>query len=514
MIKANRGITLLIAALGGEGGGVLADWIIEACVSLDLPVQSTSIPGVSQRTGATTYYLEIFPVPRSELNKSEPVMSLVPSPGEVDIVLASELLEAARVIQNGFVDASNTTLIFSTHREYAVVEKSSMADGRVDSDKIIQAAQALAHKAVFSDLKSIAIANNTVINTVMFGALVGSKVLPLTVEACENAIRKSGKAVDASLKGFAAGIELVTKGNVQNSPANKVKNSASIHNARIQKFPIELQEIAKDGFELVLDYQDKSYAELYLDRLQQVFEVEYLFHPSEFKVTREVARYLALWMSYEDVIRVADLKSRWSRLQRVRKEVGAKSSEPMILTEFLKPGINEICAILPKPIANKIQAYCQKRNINLGFKLKLKTNTLLGFMQLVFLRNLKVIRKFSSQFQAEQDQINLWLSLIKSSLKLDQLLAYELALCGNLVKGYGSTSERGHENINKILKDVQSSISRLSAEELILRVSSARQASLSDPEGRAVSRVLGLPEAPPKVQVIKFVKRSSVAKQF
>jgi indolepyruvate ferredoxin oxidoreductase beta subunit len=49
-----RPLTILVAALGGEGGGVLADWIIAAATSQDYPVQSTSIPGVAQRTGATT----------------------------------------------------------------------------------------------------------------------------------------------------------------------------------------------------------------------------------------------------------------------------------------------------------------------------------------------------------------------------------------------------------------------------------------------------------------------------
>jgi len=50
-----RPIAILIAALGGEGGGVLTDWIVSAAAQLDFPVQSTSIPGVAQRTGATTY---------------------------------------------------------------------------------------------------------------------------------------------------------------------------------------------------------------------------------------------------------------------------------------------------------------------------------------------------------------------------------------------------------------------------------------------------------------------------
>ena len=89
-----RPITILIAALGGEGGGVLTDWIVSAAAQLNFPVQSTSIPGVAQRTGATTYYIEIVPVPAREL-PARPVLALAPGVSDVDIVLASELMEAA-----------------------------------------------------------------------------------------------------------------------------------------------------------------------------------------------------------------------------------------------------------------------------------------------------------------------------------------------------------------------------------------------------------------------------------
>ena len=58
-----RPLSILIAALGGQGGGVLTDWIVAAADHAGLPAQATSIPGVAQRTGATTYYVEVYPVP-------------------------------------------------------------------------------------------------------------------------------------------------------------------------------------------------------------------------------------------------------------------------------------------------------------------------------------------------------------------------------------------------------------------------------------------------------------------
>src|SRR5450756_930116 len=90
MELTQRPITILIAALGGEGGGVLADWIIAAATAQDYPVQSTSIPGVAQRTGATTYYVELYPARAAELGGRRPVMTLAPAPADIDVMLASE----------------------------------------------------------------------------------------------------------------------------------------------------------------------------------------------------------------------------------------------------------------------------------------------------------------------------------------------------------------------------------------------------------------------------------------
>ena len=196
-----RPISILIAALGGEGGGVMADWLMEAATRSGLPAQATSIPGVAQRTGATTYYLEIFPAKKSDLGGRDPVLSLTPSPGNVDIMVASELVEAGRAMANGFVSPDRTTLIASTHRIYATVEKMQMADGRYDAERVLAAARQLAQRSLLFDMRRLAQESGTVINAVLFGAMAGSGVLPLAREACEEAIRHGGRGAEASLRG-------------------------------------------------------------------------------------------------------------------------------------------------------------------------------------------------------------------------------------------------------------------------------------------------------------------------
>src|SRR3979409_1154221 len=189
MSLPERPITILIAALGGEGGGVMADWLIDAAAQCGFPAQSTSIPGVAQRTGATTYYLAIFPAKLAELKGRHPVFSLTPSPGNVDVMVASELVEAGRAMQNGFVSPERTTLIASTHRIYATIEKMQMADGRFDSARVIEAGKQLAKRAVLFDMRELAQQSGTVINAVLFGAIAGSGVLPLPRAGCEAARR-------------------------------------------------------------------------------------------------------------------------------------------------------------------------------------------------------------------------------------------------------------------------------------------------------------------------------------
>ena len=81
-------ISILLCALGGEGGGVLSEWLIDIARHAGYAAQATSIPGVAQRTGATTYYLEVFPLPLSQLAGRQPVFSLNAVPGALDAMVS------------------------------------------------------------------------------------------------------------------------------------------------------------------------------------------------------------------------------------------------------------------------------------------------------------------------------------------------------------------------------------------------------------------------------------------
>ena len=358
-----RPITILVAALGGEGGGVLADWLVAAATAESFPVQSTSIPGVAQRTGATTYYVEIYPARWDTLEGKRPVLALTPAPGNVDLMVASEIIESARAMQNGYVSPDRTTLIASTHRVYTVLEKMSMGDGRINVEKIMKAADKLARRAILFDMADLAVKSGTVISAVLFGAMAGSGTLPLSRTACEDAIRKAGKGVEASLKGFDLAYRHAT-GELKAATLEDAKRWKKFPVERVAKtFPPETHRIVEEGVARTTDYQDAAYASLYLDRIEPILAFDREKGGGDgmtssaggaaggYKLTNETARFLALWMSYEDVIRVADLKTRRSRFERVRNEVRAKPYEPVQIVEFLKPGVEEIAAVMPSGIA-------------------------------------------------------------------------------------------------------------------------------------------------------------------
>src|SRR5579872_423137 len=195
-------ISIAILAMGGQGGGVLADWIVAVAEAQSWAAQSTSVPGVAQRTGATIYYIEMAP----RKDGADPVLALMPTPGDVDIVIAAELMEAGRSVLRGLVTPDRTTLIVSTHRALAVVEKQAPGDGVGDPAIVSVATEFAAKRLVAFDMEALAKQAGSMISAALLGALAATGDLPFPRAAFEQAVR-AGAAGEASLKAFAAAFD-------------------------------------------------------------------------------------------------------------------------------------------------------------------------------------------------------------------------------------------------------------------------------------------------------------------
>jgi indolepyruvate ferredoxin oxidoreductase, beta subunit len=487
-VSEEKPITLTIAALGGQGGGVVADWLIDVARRSGYLAQATSVPGVAQRTGATIYYLEFFPIASVPAGQ-RPIFALMPNPGDVDVVIASEIMEAGRAMQRGLV-TERTTLIASSHRIFAIQEKSHMSDGRVDASRVRELARQHAGRYVEIDMQALAEANGSVISAAMLGALCGSGALPFAPDHYVAAIRASGIEAVSSTRTFeaarhaAAGVPQALAP-PQDAPPRALSRGWE---ERIRtRVPAPAEALAREGVRRLLDYQDRAYASLYLDRLEAVIALE----PSSAAcaLTLSVARGLALWMSFEDTIRVADLKIRSARTRRVLDEVRPSERQLVEVTEFMKPRIEELCGTLPTRLGRWILRSKRPRRWlkRLTRGRRIETSSIWGFLQLYWLAHLRRWRRKTLRYSEEDQRIGRWLDLIGQTARQDYALAVEIAECQRLVKGYGETHERGTASFNAILTDLND---RPQRREAAARVRTLCAAALADDEGSELSKAL------------------------
>jgi indolepyruvate ferredoxin oxidoreductase beta subunit len=521
-----RPITLLACALGGEGGGVLTEWLVETARHAGYPAQATSIPGVAQRTGATTYYIEVFPVPMRDLAGRRPVFSLNPVPGALDAMISSELLETARQIGNGASSPDRTLVISSSARGLTTMERMQMGDGRVDAAELLKVVQQFSRAHQVFDMAAVAREAGTVVSAVMLGAIAGSGLFPFRREDYETVVKAGGgKSAEASLRGFARAYDIVSKGKLQADyvaqvlapkplPAARAEPAASECIALAAAFPEPVREMFGLGHARLVDYQGKAYAGLYAQRLQQVLAAEREADPQGvhgFAVTKEMARWLALWMAFDDVVRVADLKSRASRWSRVQGEVKAGEQDLLKVYDHFKPGVPEFAALLPQTLAQKLVAW-DRRRVARGrqpwaMPLKIGTHSVSGMLALRGLAAMKWLRPRGSRFAVEQRMIVQWLEGVVEGTRRGWELGNEIALCGRLIKGYGSTNERGKENLLHVLEHLARGGVAADAAKA---VRAAREAALADDAGKALDATLeqhGAPARPVKAVPVRWVRK-------
>lgn len=494
-VATARSINIAILAMGGEGGGVLADWIVDMAENSGYLAQTTSVPGVAQRTGSTIYYVELFPEEAARAAGKDPVLALMPVPGEVDVVIASELMEAGRAITRGLVTPDRTTLIASTNRVYSMTEKIAMGDGRADAAAFLKAGGDAARVFIHRDFAAMSEENRSVISATLFGALAGSGTLPFQRRQFESAIERSGISVASSMKAFTAGFDAATSSEAAAvetaGNASKTGPALAALAARINsKFPAASHAILFAGIERLADYQDVAYASTYLDRLEPIRALVEQRDKQDSALLSETARYLALWMSYEDAIRVADLKTRRTRFERVQADARVSSDQLLRINEFLHPRVEEFADILPAGLGGWLlrTGWASQLVNRLTSKGKvLQTTSLWGFLQLYWLASLQRWRPKTLRFKREQQRIEDWLEQVKDVAQSDYALALEVAECPRLVKGYGDTYVLGSRNFERLMQ----AIPRLRRmDNVAVRLRNLREAALADDTGKKLENAL------------------------
>ncbi len=491
-------IKLAILAIGGQGGGVLADWIVHLSEANDYYAQTTSVPGVAQRTGATIYYLELVP----ETGRT-PVLSLMPAPGDVDIVIAAELMEAGRAIMRGLVTPNRTTLIASAHRAYAVSEKMAPGDGIADASKVLDIAKQASHRLIAFDMESIGARNGSVISASLFGALAGSRALPFPRENFEETIRSGGKGIEASLRAFSAAFEAVTNPSPprlepevalaeMTGPQELLAEYEKLSGSLLADLPLGVQAMAAAGLAKVVDFQDLDYGRDYAYRLRKMLALDEDSGGGyrDYALTRETAKYLANAMCYDDIIRVADAKTRGSRFTRVRDEMKASDDEVLTITEFMHPRLREVLGTLPTGLARWIEskpALCRFLDPLFDRGRHVRTDGFAWFGVLYGLAGMRGMRRKLLRHEVESAHTAQWLTEAERLASRNYDLAVEVIRCRRLIKGYSDTHERGQSKFDRVLSAVPLLEPREDGAQWLKRL---REAALLDEEGNALDGAL------------------------
>lgn len=442
-----RPVCVLVAALGGQGGGVLVDWLVAAARLEGLQAQATSIPGVAQRTGATTYYFEVYP--QRDLS-ARPVFSIYPAAGAVDLMVSFEPMEAARALSGGFV-SQETTLITARERIFSTAEKIRPGDSTVSVGPILSALQRCAGTMCAVNMSKAARGAKCHPNAVMFGAMVASGVLPMRLESCRQAIAHAGVAVDSNLAGFTAGMNLLAKPeNELNEPAAAFTPVPDAFAHAVAALPGAVRQMAGHAAAHLLDYQDQAYAARYFERLSKVIAVDTA--AQDYRLSVIVARRLAAWMAFEDVIRVAELKTRPGRLARIRGELDADKNAPLTVHDYLKPGRDELEGILPAAFGRWLPKR-KSRQYGAGVALKLRTTGPIGWLALRTIAAFKSRRRGTARFQREQQMIEHWLQSVVTAATADYELACSTGDLAIWARGYGDVRNRGFSRLAQIFTD-------------------------------------------------------------
>jgi indolepyruvate ferredoxin oxidoreductase beta subunit len=494
----DKPLSIAILAMGGQGGGVLADWIVAVAESQGWHAQSTSVPGVAQRTGATLYYIEMLP-PR---DGRAPVFALMPTPGDVDVVIAAELMEAGRSILRGLATPDKTLLIISTHRAYAVAEKEKPGGGIADPGAVNAAAGIAAKRIIAFDMDGAAKTHATVISAPILGALAGAGVLPFPRAAFENVVAAGGKGVAASLNGFAAGLARAAANELPAQRVTPERNPADLPMTlgspdadallkRLRSLPPAVQPMALAGLQRCIDFQDVAYSAEYLDQLHALYAEDAAAGGAlfGFAFTATAAKYLAKAMAYDDVIGVADLKTRSARLARIAHEMNANGA-PLQVTEFMHPRAEELVSLLPESWGRKVAASpslmrCIARRF--AKPRQVHSASLSGFLQLYVVAGLRKRRRKLLRHANEHAHMAQWLALAEQHVATNYDLATGILSAHRLIKGYSDTHARGLSKFDRVLSAVPLLASRDDAGRWMNRLIAA---AVEDEDGRALDGAL------------------------
>ncbi|MBI2058552.1 MAG: hypothetical protein HYT87_02155 [Nitrospirae bacterium] len=428
---------IYVPSIGGLGSGVLLEWLSMAALGEGLFPNVMALPGLSQRAGRTLSYMEISDRPDARFNP-------FPEKGRVHLIVAHEFLELLRALEEGY-GGPETYLLSSNFRYYTTFEKLSLESDAYTLERFEGFIQENSHGALLLDAYAGALGGRLT-NAHLLGALAAAGYLPLSRSSCEEAIRRVGVEVDRNLRDFHVGGGMIPSGSDVRR-ATGAPNRTSLPeppDARWTAAMAEVESLAGAGVRPILleaarqlaEYQSLNYVRLYLGRVREVLgEAREKGSPMAEEVATEFCRVLATRMCYEDVIRVAELKTDRRRLDRIEEYFGLPDGSVYDIKDFFKPEIDEFYGLLPRWLGGWVHRMIGHKGWSI--QTGLHTSRLLGFMLLKAMTWLKPLRPYSFRFEMETGLTDDFIRHVKRCTAISPEAARLAIDGGGMVRGYG-----------------------------------------------------------------------------
>ena len=240
--------------------------------------------------------------------------------------------------------------------------------------------------------------------------------------------------------------------------------------------------VVSEGIHRLIDYQGASYAQLYVDRLRR-----FVGRPGvDAAMFGEIARLMTIRMSYQDPIRIAQLKL-------AEFEIGAADPRAQSTDDTAKFRLDELIGALPAVVAEPVLDALEKvgwthKPVSISFG----TTSRWGIRCLKIEASLRRWRLFSVRYAKERAWVERWLHMIDRSLTKQPKAASAIVQTATMVQGYGDAYRQGLADWHAIIDGLAKPTfdGALPLADLASAVAEARAAALPDPRQAALKRTI------------------------
>ena len=235
-----------------------------------------------------------------------------------------------------------------------------------------------------------------------------------------------------------------------------------------------------EGIRRLMEYQGAKYARLYIYRLQR-----FVGRPGvDPAMLGEIARLMAMRMSYEDPIRIAQLKL-------TEGEVGTDLPRLASTGNLRKFRLDELVGALPAVVAEPVLDMLEWAGwTHMPVLMSFSSASRWGIRRLKIEAGLRRWRRFSVRYAKERVWVERWLHMIDRSLTKQPAAASEVVQTATMIQGYGDVYRHGladwHAIIDGLVKPTFDGVLPLA--DLAGAVAEARAAAMPDRRQVALKR--------------------------